>query len=178
MSFMQGIRESIFLAFANIPIRARVYDRIRFIFLKLAGVQINGRALIYGNASFRPYGACANIHIGNGTFINEYVRFSSCKSTIYIGYKCHIASRVSFECASHSLVCDPQHERELISESIVVGNRVWIGAGVTVLGGAVIGDDVVVAAGSVVKGILIPGWVYGGTPARQLKQVKQIDQKE
>jgi len=46
---------------------------------------------------------------------------------------------------------------------------VWVGAGVRVLAGASIGQGVVLAAGSVVKGIIDSNNIYGGVPARLLK---------
>lgn len=52
--------------------------------------------------------------------------------------------------------------------SITIGNDVWIGCGVRILGGAVIGDRVVIAAGSVVKGNVESNSIYGGVPARRL----------
>lgn len=55
-----------------------------------------------------------------------------------------------------------------------VGRNVWLGAGVIVTGGSSIGDDVVVAAGSVVLGTLESGCLYGGTPARPLKRLSEI----
>lgn len=55
-----------------------------------------------------------------------------------------------------------------------IGLNVWLGAGVIVTGGSVIGNNVVVAAGSVVHGELQSGYLYGGTPARPLKELSEI----
>ena len=57
-----------------------------------------------------------------------------------------------------------------ISSPIIIGNNVWIGRGCIVLHGSVIEDDVIVAANSVVKGHLIKGYIYGGSPAKILKK--------
>ncbi len=46
-----------------------------------------------------------------------------------------------------------------------IGRDVWLGAGVTVLGGVSIGDGCVVGAGSVVTRDLPPGAIAYGTPA-------------
>jgi acetyltransferase-like isoleucine patch superfamily enzyme len=46
---------------------------------------------------------------------------------------------------------------------------VWIGAGVTVLGGASISDGCVIAAGSVVRGHIPPRVVAAGVPARIIR---------
>lgn len=55
---------------------------------------------------------------------------------------------------------------------IVVGNNVWIGANVTVLGGVTIGERAVIAAGAVVNKDVPPYTVVGGVPARPILTVE------
>jgi acetyltransferase-like isoleucine patch superfamily enzyme len=50
-----------------------------------------------------------------------------------------------------------------------IGDDVWIGYGVTIMGGVKIGDGCIVAAGSVVTSDLDPYCIYGGNPARKIK---------
>jgi acetyltransferase-like isoleucine patch superfamily enzyme len=54
-----------------------------------------------------------------------------------------------------------------------IGQRVWIGANVTILPGVEIGDDAVVEAGSVVMKTLPPRCVALGVPARVVKRHDQ-----
>ncbi len=54
---------------------------------------------------------------------------------------------------------------------IIVGNRTWIGANVILLPGAIVGDGCVIAAGSVVKGILEKDYLYAGNPAIPIKKL-------
>ncbi len=56
---------------------------------------------------------------------------------------------------------------------IDIGSNVWIGAGCVLLPGTVIGDESVIAAGSVVRGIVPAGEIWGGVPARKLKTIGQ-----
>lgn len=51
---------------------------------------------------------------------------------------------------------------------ITIGNNCFIGARAVILPGTEIGDDVIIGAGSVVKGKIPQKTVWGGAPARQL----------
>lgn len=51
---------------------------------------------------------------------------------------------------------------------VEIGDRVSIGANVTILPGVKIGDDAVVSAHSLVNADVPPGTFYGGVPAREL----------
>jgi len=59
----------------------------------------------------------------------------------------------------------PYRDRGEISESIVVGQNVWIGAGSMLLRGTQLSDDCVVAAASVVKGVFESGRIIRRTAA-------------
>ncbi len=56
-----------------------------------------------------------------------------------------------------------------------IGKDVWLGAGVTVLGGVTIGDHCVVGAGAVVAKDLPPGSIALGVPARVVKSRPETD---
>lgn len=56
---------------------------------------------------------------------------------------------------------------------IDIGNNVFVGAKSIVLPGTIIHDNVVIGAGSVVKGELEAGWVYAGIPARKIKRLEE-----
>jgi acetyltransferase-like isoleucine patch superfamily enzyme len=53
---------------------------------------------------------------------------------------------------------------------VVIGNNVWIGMNATILKGVTIGDNSVVAAGSVVTKSVEPNTVVAGNPAAPIKK--------
>lgn len=53
---------------------------------------------------------------------------------------------------------------------VIIGNDVWIGDRVTILGGIKIADGAVIAAGSVVTHDIPPYNIVGGVPARKIKE--------
>lgn len=72
--------------------------------------------------------------------------------------------------AGEALPFRQQYRRAPVS----IGRNVFIGARVTVLPGAIVEDDVVIAAHAVVSGRLASGWLYGGSPARPLKRLELL----
>lgn len=57
------------------------------------------------------------------------------------------------------------------SAGIDIGKDVWIGMNCLILKGVKIGDGSVIAAGSVVTGDVAAGCVYGGNPAKKIKEL-------
>tara|TARA_B100001564_G_scaffold359065_1_gene379527 strand:- start:2193 stop:2726 length:534 start_codon:yes stop_codon:yes gene_type:complete len=55
---------------------------------------------------------------------------------------------------------------------IIVDDGVWLASFVTVIGPAILGKDSVAAAGSLIIGDMKPGWLYAGTPAKPIKNLK------
>ena len=56
-------------------------------------------------------------------------------------------------------------------QDIVIGRGVWLGSNVVVLGPCTIGDNAVVAAGSVVTKNVAANAIVGGVPARLIKKL-------
>jgi acetyltransferase-like isoleucine patch superfamily enzyme len=60
----------------------------------------------------------------------------------------------------------PLQEQGTVSKGVRIGPRVWLGSNSVVLSGAVIGDDAIVSAGSVVSGTVPPNSIVMGNPAK------------
>lgn len=61
------------------------------------------------------------------------------------------------------------YDKTYIKKNVVIGNNVWFGDRVIVLGNATIGEGSVIQAGSVVVGDIPPLAVAGGNPAKVFK---------
>lgn len=59
--------------------------------------------------------------------------------------------------------------RPNVSEPVEIGSRAWIGEGVTVLPGSVIGEGAIIAAHAVVNSVIPPAVIAAGQPARVVK---------
>jgi maltose O-acetyltransferase len=57
---------------------------------------------------------------------------------------------------------------------VVIGDRVFVGAGAIILPGTRIGDDSIVAAGAVVRGEVPPGSLVSGNPAKVVAEVASV----
>lgn len=163
------LRESVFLFLANHLPRLNASDRHRFKLLRLAGVQIAGPCAIWAPVEIRPIGAASNVTIGEECFINSGVRFACPDVRVMIGQRVQIGPRVCFETVNHDLQAALEQRRPSSTQSIVVQDNVWIGAGVIVLQGVTIGQGAVVAAGAVVNRDVPANTLVGGVPARVLK---------
>lgn len=166
-----SLREAIFLPLANHLPRLSVFDRRRYVLLRLAGMDIMGPCTVWGPLTIRPIGGAKNITVGRDTFINTEIRFGCPRERVIIGERVQIGPRVSFETVSHRLVYMAGKGRGVWSKGINVEDEVWIGAGATVLQGVRIGEGSVISAGAVVIQDVEPYTVVGGIPAKVIKHI-------
>jgi acetyltransferase-like isoleucine patch superfamily enzyme len=78
-----------------------------------------------------------------------------------------IGPKVNIITENHPL--DPSDRRALICKRVLIKRNAWIGAGATILPGITIGENSVVAAGSVVTKDVPDNVVVGGVPANIIK---------
>ena len=94
--------------------------------------------------------------IGNHCFFNINSSIT-CMQKIQIGNYCKFGNNLVIVDHDHNY---KEKEPEFVSDEITIGNRVWVGANVVILKGAEIGDDCVIAAGSIVKGSIPANTVF------------------
>jgi acetyltransferase-like isoleucine patch superfamily enzyme len=109
------------------------------------------------------------IRIGASTYINRHT-FIDASLSIAIGRECAIGPGCYITDHDHGLDSDlPPLTQPLISQPTQMGDRVWLGANVTVLKGVTIGQGAVIGAGSVVTKDIPEGAIAVGVPARVIR---------
>jgi maltose O-acetyltransferase len=117
------------------------------------------------------------VSIGARTFFN-YDCLMLDVAPVTIGAACQVASRVQFITPTHPVDPEPRRIGWESASPIVVGDNVWLSAGVIVCPGVTIGDHTVVGAGAVVTRDLPAGVVAMGVPARVLREIGEQDRVE
>lgn len=127
---------------------------------------------------FRCFGDPARLHLGQRIGIpggpecgDVFVVTNS--GEVWIGDDCVLGYDVYLLCGHHDYTLRGQdrHPYPRTGYDIRIGNGVWIASRVTVVGPCAVGDDAVLAAGSVVVGDVPAGELWGGNPARLLKKI-------
>ena len=117
----------------------------------------------------------AVIQFGNRVLLTG-TRFG-CDSRIQVGDWAGLAACHIIDTDFHSLDVYPDRPRYNTrgrTKPVIIGRNVWVGAGAIVLKGVRIGDNSVVAAGSVVVMPVPANTVVLGNPARVVTRVKEI----
>jgi len=94
---------------------------------------------------------------------------------VRIGDNVWIAPNVGIYAAGHPLDVEDRIGGEEYAFPVTIGDNVWIGGGVTIVGGVTIGKNAVVAAGSVVIRDVPPGTLVAGNPARVIRRLGPAD---
>lgn len=106
--------------------------------------------------------------IGKNVFINFDCVFLDLGGII-IEDNVLIAPKVSLLSEGHPI--EPENRHALVPKAIHIKKNSWIGAGATILQGVTIGENSVVAAGSVVSKDVPDNVIVGGAPAKIIKEI-------
>ena len=137
-------------------------SRRRLLHGYLKAKQVEFQAPIWAGTQFRVFGA-GIVRLGSRCAIGNFSNITA-HGPVSIGD--------DFLCSSHLVVNSGTHDllnRIPQDTSVQIGKNVWVGTRVTIIGNTEIGDNCVVAAGALVRGVFPANSVLGGVPAKVLK---------
>lgn len=141
-------------------------DEIRTLFSELTGRTVDGHFRLIP-PFYTAYGL--KIRVGERVFINQNCTLYDL-AEIRIGDDVMIGPNVSIITEGHP-VSPSQRRAYVVAKPIVIERNVWIAAGATIIGGVTVGENSVVAAGSVVTKDVPPNTLVGGNPARVIRSI-------
>ncbi len=110
-----------------------------------------------------------NTHLGKNIYINSGCKFQD-QGGIYIDDNSLIGHNSVLATLNHGL--HPDDRQTLYPKPIHIGKNVWVGSNSTILSGVTIGDNAVIAAGAVVNKDVPANTIYGGVPAKKIKDIE------
>lgn len=158
----------------SMPLLRRAFGHIgcRTVIIKpllLQGVDrisVGDEVIIRDGAWLATEGGASSLTIGSNTYIGHRCHLHSI-DPVSIGAGCVLADNVMVSTTDHDRV-----NRHLVHGTgpIIIGDDVFLGQNVVVLGGIRIGNGATVAAGAVVIRDVEAGAIVGGVPARVLER--------
>ena len=135
---------------------------------------------IYAKMSHVSYAKFIGVRMGSNVFIydNPINMFGTEPWAVKLGNNVHITREVLF--VTHdggTLLFRDQFPDLEITAPISVGDNVYIGVRSIILPGVCIGNNVIIAAGSVVTRDIPDNSVYGGVPAKFIKSTDDYLEK-
>ena len=117
------------------------------------------------------------IIIGDSCFFNKNCSITACE-LIKIGNNVSVGNNVVIVDHDHNFRKNGTDDKMYISEAVVIEDDVWIGANTVVLRGSTIGKGAVIAAGSIVKGVVQPHEIFVQRREKIGGSVIKQDEKE
>lgn len=141
-------------------------DEARHILSQLTGQVVDDSVTL--STPFQTDFGC-HISVGKDVFINKEAFFIDLGG-ITLEDNVLIGPRVTLITVNH--IMDPAKRRGLTLAPVHIKRNAWLGANVTVLPGVTIGENAVIAAGSVVTKDVPNNVIVAGVPARVMNPVQ------
>ena len=121
---------------------------------------------------------CGGAHCHWGHHIYANFNLTMVDDThIYVGDYTMFGPNVTIATAGHPILPELREKAYQYNAPVHIGKNCWLGAGVIVLPGITIGDNVVIGAGSIVTKDLPPNVVAVGNPCRILRKINEHDKE-
>ena len=118
----------------------------------------------------------AHCHFGKKIYANFNLTLVD-DTHIYVGDNTMFAPNVVVATAGHPLEPSLRNDGYQYNMPVHIGKNCWIGAGVLIMPGVTIGDNVVVGAGSVVTKDLPSGVLAFGVPCKVQREIGEHDRE-
>lgn len=117
-----------------------------------------------------------HVHFGDGVYANFGLTCVD-DTHIYVGSHTLFGPNVILATAGHPMMPELRKHGIQYNMPIHIGENCWLGAGVIVVPGVTIGDNVVIGASSVVTKDIPSNSVAMGTPCRVVRQINDHDKE-
>ncbi|MND27939.1 Galactoside O-acetyltransferase [compost metagenome] len=121
------------------------------------------------------------VKLGDNCKLNKMVDFGSEPYLITLGDNFYCSTGIKFITHDGSVNVlrnlYPELRNADLFGCINIGKNVFLGCDVIVLPNSHIGDDVIVGAGSIVRGELDGGYVYAGVPVKKIMTIEAYKEK-
>ena len=118
----------------------------------------------------------SHIEVGKNFFANYNCTILDVAKVI-IGDNCQFAPNVSVYTAGHPVHPDTRNTGYEYGISVTIGDNVWVGGNTVICPGVHIGNNAVIAAGSVVTRDIPDNVVAAGNPCRVIREITEADRK-
>ncbi|MDB8557930.1 sugar O-acetyltransferase [Turicibacter sanguinis] len=115
-----------------------------------------------------------NIEIGEKSYVNFNCQFVD-DGKITIGKKVMFGPGVTIATVGHPI--NPNYREYMYTDAVIIEDNCWIGEGVVICPGVIIGENTVIRAGSVVTKSIPANCVAVGNPCRVLREINEQDLK-
>jgi acetyltransferase-like isoleucine patch superfamily enzyme len=143
------------------------------------GITIGESTFVMHHTMLHVFNFCnlpqAGITIGNNCFIGEFNVVRG-QGGVRIGNGVYTGPMVQIVAVNHIYQDSnrPIREQGIAAKGIMIEDDVWIGAGATVVDGVTIGQGSIIGAGAVVTNDIPPYSIAVGTPAKPIKDRRQL----
>ena len=117
-----------------------------------------------------------HVHFGKNIYANFGLTMVD-DTHIYVGDYTMFGPNVIIATAGHPILPELREKNYQYNMPIRIGKNCWLGAGVIIVPGITIGDNVVIGAGSVVTKDLPSNVVAVGNPCKVLREVNERDKE-
>jgi chloramphenicol O-acetyltransferase type B len=114
-----------------------------------------------------------NFYIGRDSFIESDVVIGNnviwANRVALVGRYDHNYQQIGVPIRLASQIRDEDYNWHGLNQVTTIGDDVWVGYGSTIMSGVTISDGSIIAAGSLVTKDVEPYCIYGGVPAKKIK---------